>query len=82
MQQWHSIRSQLPEDTLLFFRLGDFYEIFHQDAEKGAKLLTAVCTSSIPRTGNYAAVVRFEGEKLKTVRKNFKRSAMADEVCP
>ena len=39
MQQWHSIRSQLPEDTLLFFRLGDFYEIFHQDAEKGPSFL-------------------------------------------
>ena len=53
MQQWHSIRNQLPEDTLLFFRLGDFYEIFHQDAEKGAKLLGITLTqrNDIPMAG-------------------------------
>ena len=53
MQQWHSIRSQLSEDTLLFFRLGDFYEIFHQDAEKGAKLLGITLTqrNDIPMAG-------------------------------
>ena len=53
MQQWHSIRSQLPEDTLLFFRLGDFYEIFHQDAEKGSKLLGITLTqrNDIPMAG-------------------------------
>ena len=39
MQQWHEIRGQLSDDTLLMFRLGDFYEIFLQDAEWGAKLL-------------------------------------------
>lgn len=53
MQQWHSIRSQLPDDTLLFFRLGDFYEIFHQDAERGAKLLGITLTqrNDIPMAG-------------------------------
>lgn len=44
MQQWHSIRSQLSEDTLLLFRLGDFYEVFHQDAEKGARYLGITLT--------------------------------------
>ena len=33
------IRAQLADDTLLMFRLEDFYEIFKQDAEWGAKLL-------------------------------------------
>lgn len=53
MQQWHSIRSQLPEDTLLLFRLGDFYEVFHQDAEKGARLLGITLThrNGIPMAG-------------------------------
>ena len=44
MQQWHEIRASLPEDTLLMFRLGDFYEIFLQDAEWGAKLLGITLT--------------------------------------
>ena len=53
MRQWHSIRSQLSEDTVLLFRLGDFYEVFHQDAEKGAKLLGITLTqrNGIPMAG-------------------------------
>lgn len=53
MQQWHSIRSQLSDDTLLLFRLGDFYEVFHQDAEKGAKILGITLTqrNGIPMAG-------------------------------
>jgi len=44
MQQWHEIRARLADDTLLLFRLGDFYEIFLQDAERGAKLLGITLT--------------------------------------
>ncbi|MEM8867197.1 MAG: DNA mismatch repair protein MutS [Verrucomicrobiota bacterium] len=44
MQQWHEIRAKLSDDTLLMFRLGDFYEIFKQDAERGAKLLGITLT--------------------------------------
>ncbi len=44
MQQWHEIRGQLAGDTLLLFRLGDFYEIFHQDAERGAQMLGITLT--------------------------------------
>lgn len=53
MQQWHSIRNQLPDDALLLFRLGDFYEIFHQDAEKGSRILGITLTqrNGIPMAG-------------------------------
>ena len=44
MQQWHEMRAKLADDTLLMFRLGDFYEIFKQDAEWGAKLLGITLT--------------------------------------
>ncbi|MGZ0656743.1 DNA mismatch repair protein MutS [Coraliomargarita sp. W4R53] len=44
MQQWHEMRAKLSDDTLLMFRLGDFYEIFKQDAEWGAKLLGITLT--------------------------------------
>ena len=44
MQQWHEVRGQLAEDTLLLFRLGDFYEVFNQDAERGAQLLGITLT--------------------------------------
>ncbi|MQA89118.1 MAG: DNA mismatch repair protein MutS [Gemmatimonas sp.] len=44
MQQWREIKSRHP-DSLLFFRVGDFYELFFQDAEEGAKLLDIALTS-------------------------------------
>ena len=44
MQQWHEMRAKLSEDTLLLFRLGDFYEVFNQDAERGAKYLGITLT--------------------------------------
>ncbi|QXD22664.1 DNA mismatch repair protein MutS [Opitutia bacterium ISCC 51] len=44
MQQYWEVRNQLPKNTLLLFRLGDFYELFNQDAEVGAKLLGITLT--------------------------------------
>ena len=32
-------------DALLFFRMGDFYELFHEDARRAAKLLGLTLTS-------------------------------------
>ncbi len=43
MQQYLRIKSQHP-DMLLFYRMGDFYEMFFQDAERGAKLLDITLT--------------------------------------
>ena len=38
MQQYLRIKADHP-DTLLFYRMGDFYELFFDDARKAAKLL-------------------------------------------
>jgi DNA mismatch repair protein MutS len=43
MQQYMTIKQQYP-DCLLFFRLGDFYELFLEDAVVGAKALDIVLT--------------------------------------
>lgn len=43
MQQYFRIKSAHP-DMLLFYRMGDFYELFHGDAEKAAKLLDITLT--------------------------------------
>ncbi|MGC2049156.1 MAG: DNA mismatch repair protein MutS [Gallionella sp.] len=43
MQQYLGIKAQHP-DMLLFYRMGDFYELFHQDAERAAKLLDITLT--------------------------------------
>jgi DNA mismatch repair protein MutS len=44
MQQYLRIKAQYPK-LLLFYRMGDFYELFYEDAEKAAKLLNITLTS-------------------------------------
>jgi DNA mismatch repair protein MutS len=43
MQQYLKIKADYP-DMLLFYRMGDFYEMFFDDAEEGAKLLHLTLT--------------------------------------
>ncbi|HEX6925249.1 MAG TPA: DNA mismatch repair protein MutS [Longimicrobiaceae bacterium] len=44
MQQWREIKSR-HQDALVLFRVGDFYEMFYEDAEEGARLLDLTLTS-------------------------------------
>ncbi len=44
MQQYLRIKAQHP-DMLVFYRMGDFYELFYGDAEKAARLLDITLTS-------------------------------------
>ena len=44
MKQYREARESLEPDTLLLFRLGDFYEMFEKDAERGAALLGITLT--------------------------------------
>ena len=44
MKQYREARQSLEADTLLLFRLGDFYEMFEDDAEQGAALLGITLT--------------------------------------
>jgi len=44
MQQYLRIKSQYP-DALLFYRMGDFYELFFEDARRAARLLEITLTA-------------------------------------
>jgi DNA mismatch repair protein MutS len=44
MQQYLRIKAQHP-DTLLFYRMGDFYELFYDDARTAARVLDIALTS-------------------------------------
>jgi DNA mismatch repair protein MutS len=44
MQQYLGIKAQHP-DMLLFYRMGDFYELFYEDAERAARLLNITLTT-------------------------------------
>src|ERR1700750_2117999 len=53
MQQYQRLRASVPADTLLLFRLGDFYELFFDDAKEAGGLLTRPLThrNSVPMWG-------------------------------
>ena len=44
MQQYLAIKSEHPNE-LLFYRMGDFYELFYADAEQASRLLDITLTS-------------------------------------
>ncbi len=44
MQQWFAHKAAAGAGALLFFRMGDFYELFYEDAEKAARLLDITLT--------------------------------------
>ena len=44
MKQYREARESLTEDTILLFRLGDFYELFEEDAKRGAAILGITLT--------------------------------------
>ncbi len=72
MKQYLSIKADYP-DMLLFYRMGDFYEMFYDDAERGAQLLNINLTargasagSPIPMAGvPYHAVDNYLAKLIK-----------------
>lgn len=83
MQQYYELKEQYP-DSLLFFRLGDFYEMFGDDAKVASKVLEIALTSReagpqgrIPMCGvpHHAA----EGYLEKLVRSGY-RVALCEQL--
>lgn len=71
MAQWHACKEQ-AKDALLFFRLGDFYEAFYEDAQVIAKEMGLTLTA---RQGTPMCGVPFHTAELyidKLVAKGFK----------
>src|SRR5581483_2893167 len=79
MAQYRRIKSELPKDALLLFRLGDFYELFFEDAQAGSQLLNVALTKrgAIPMCGiPFHAANSYIGRILKAGRK----VAICDQV--
>jgi len=73
MAQYRRIKGELPKDALLLFRLGDFYEMFFEDAQTGAQVLNLALTArnGVPMCGlpfhaanNYIARILKSGRKV------------------
>ncbi len=63
MQQWREVKDR-HRDALVFFRVGDFYELFYGDAEEGSRLLGLTLTS---RNNGAAARVPLAGIPVKAL---------------
>jgi len=73
MAQYRRIKGELPPEALLLFRLGDFYEMFFEDAQTGAQLLnvaltkrgqTPMCGIPFHAAGAYIARLLKAGRKV------------------
>jgi len=79
MAQYRRIKGELPKDALLLFRLGDFYEMFFEDAQAGAVLLNVALTKRgvVPMCGiPFHAANAYIGRLLRAGRK----VAICDQV--
>ena len=79
MQQYRRLRGSIPADTLLLFRLGDFYELFFEDATEAARLLNVALTkrNGVPMCGvPYHAAPNYITKLIKAGR----RVAICDQT--
>src|ERR1700722_19703349 len=78
MQQWHACK-KMAQNAVLFFRMGDFYEAFYEDAALVAKELELTLTSrqEIPMSG--VPCHTCEGYIDKLVSKGY-RVAVAEQL--
>ncbi|HJT81689.1 MAG TPA: DNA mismatch repair protein MutS, partial [Chthoniobacterales bacterium] len=79
MQQYHRLRKSIPPDTLLLFRLGDFYELFFEDAKEASGLLNVALTkrNTVPMCGvPYHAAQSYIAKLIKAG----KRVAICDQT--
>jgi DNA mismatch repair protein MutS len=63
MRQWREVKER-HGDALVFFRVGDFYELFREDAEEGSRLLGLTLTS---RNNGGASRVPLAGVPVKAL---------------
>ena len=79
MQQYQRLRKSIPADTLLLFRLGDFYELFFEDAKEASGLLNVALTkrNGVPMCGvPYHAAQSYIAKLIKAGR----RVAICDQI--
>src|SRR5436190_590625 len=79
MQQYRRLRGSIPADTLLLFRLGDFYELFFEDAKEASVLLNVALTkrNGVPMCGMpYHAAQTYSAKLIKAGR----RVAICDQT--
>ena len=78
MQQYLRLKAQHP-DMLLFYRMGDFYEMFHEDAARAAKLLDITLTQ---RGASNGQPIKMAGVPYHAAEQYLARLVRLGELAP
>jgi DNA mismatch repair protein MutS len=82
MLQWREVKARHP-DAFVFFRVGDFYELFNEDAVEGSKLLDLTLTSR-NNGGSRAPLAGIPAHSLENYLRRLvalgRRAAICDQV--
>lgn len=80
MEQFYEIKKQHPE-ALLLFRVGDFYEMYGDDAVKGAEILGIALTMRSRNTENAIDMAGFPHHALDTYLPKLVRAGLRVAIC-
>src|ERR1700735_2766030 len=80
MQQYLRIKAQYP-DVLLFYRMGDFYEMFYDDARRAARLLDIALTQRGASAGEPIPMAGVPAVTLDTYLAKLVRRGESVAIC-
>ena len=80
MQQYLEFKARYP-DILLFFRMGDFYELFFEDAREASRLLDIVLTSRGSYAGKPVPMCGIPYHKLETYLARVVANGVSAAIC-
>ena len=80
MQQYLRIKAEYP-DTLLLYRMGDFYELFYEDAQRAAELLDITLTRRGESAGQPIPMAGIPVHTMETYLARLLRKGVAAAIC-
>ena len=80
MKQYNKIKDKYP-DALLLFRVGDFYETFHEDAVKTSKILGIVLTKRGAGSNSETKLAGFPHHSLNTYLHKLVKAGERVAIC-
>ena len=80
MQQFFKLKAEQPE-ILLFYRMGDFYELFYDDAKKASQLLGISLTKRGKSNGNPIPMAGIPYHSLEGYLAKLVRSGESVAIC-
>src|SRR3990167_7439251 len=80
MQQYLRIKADYP-DKLLFYRMGDFYELFFEDAQKAARLLDITLTARGQSAGKPIPMAGVPYHAAETYMARLIRQGLSIAIC-